>query len=318
MPRTLLVSDSEASGKPQGAPLHRNPLRRLAEDFLLILVAVVSISLGALRIIGLFQLPIITDQLENITLSVVGLVAGYLVLERRRVFEQLGDTVDRLGESNRQLSASLHQVEREAVRTNAFFDGLVGDRFAELKLLYGIRAHSVAVRDNMINGTADQAYQMWADALQEATSFLAFNYASPDEVWGTKGWALNVAHALQVSRISLGATIKRVFVIDDACEYDKIRNVMKAQETDGIQVRWLLKTEVLAQAQAIGYLKEIGTWDLVLVDTDLLYLVYLDDNRHIKGCSLIRDSNMHSKLLHMFREFFESAHDPSVSPGGLT
>jgi hypothetical protein len=158
------------------------------------------------------------------------------------------------------------------------------------------------VTKNEIRAGRDQVFDLWTESLREATTFLAFNYVSADEVWGTKGWAFKVAHAAQLARLHLGCTIKRVFVIDNPTEYAKIKDLMHVQETAGIEVKWIMKSEISNKRILEQYMREVGTWDFVVIDQDLLFRVDIDDNKQMTGCSLVRNRDLHEKALHVFRE----------------
>jgi hypothetical protein len=271
------------------------------------LVALASVAIGLLDFFKLLDNTVLAGRTTSMTLVVAGLIAGYLVVERRGISERLNKSV-------RSLDATLGRVENNL---SAFFEGFEGDRFSELKLLYGLRSYGAAVTKDEIKGGADQAFGLWGDALRDATSFFAFNYVSATEVWGTGGWAFNSAHAAQLARLRLGCSIKRVFVIDDADEYEVLKALMLAQAGAGMEVKWLFKYEIAREPLVVAYTQELGTWDFVVVDTDLVLRVALDENRRMKGCSLARDRELHQKALHVFREGLQLGHDPGETPAGL-
>jgi hypothetical protein len=291
-----------------------NPLLGYAEVGLFALVSLTSLSIGIADFSGILGHTFLEPRIAAMGLVVNGLIAGYLVVERRSSFARMQESAQELNEAIRSIGSRLVSLDQYAAQVGALFEGIAGDRFAELALLYGLRNYKVIVRKNEICGTADQTFELWADSLREANSFLAFNYVSPDEVWGTKGWAFNMAHTLQAARLQLGCTIKRVFVIDTKAEYQLIKPLMDAQVSSGITVKWTWKSEVQKNPTLQRYLKDIGTWDFVCVDNDLVYKVELDDKRHMRGCSLVRSREMSQKAMHVFRESIGAGHDPNQAP----
>ena len=273
----------------------------------LALVAIGSIAIGVLDFGGFLEGTVLRTHIASMTLVIIGLMAAYLVLERR-------GSIERLSDSLREVMSKLSTIDKATSRVMAVFEGLAGDRFAELKLIYGLRGYNARVAQNEVRGDRSQVFDLWVESLREATSFLAFNYVSPDEVWGTKGFAFDLAHAMQISRLRLGCIIKRVFVIDGLDEYKLVKDLMILQRDSGIEVKWILKSDILHNSLISQYIKELGTWDFVVIDTDWLFCVEIDDARKMTGCSLKRSRDLHQKGLHVFREALQSGHNPQEVP----
>jgi hypothetical protein len=280
----------------------------------LALIAIASVLIAALHFTGFLDTTFLGDRLGSMTLLVGGLIAGYLVVERRGSLERLHESDLELSTSLRDVGNKLRSLERIASRASVIFEGFGGDQFAELRLLYGLRGYNSNISTNEIRVGVAQTFDLWADALRDATSFLAFNYVSPDEVWGTRGWAFNMAHALQLARMHVGCSIKRVFVIDNTDEYYRLSNLMTAQQAAGMEIKWILKSEISNSTMILEYLKEIGTWDFIAIDTDLLLRVELDENRHMRGSSLTRNREIHRKAAHVFNEGIQMGRNPKDVP----
>ena len=306
------LSQEHKSGKNvQVAPESRSLRKWTAylEQGLIAGVAIGSISIAVLDFLGFLHQTFLEDRIGAMTLLIIGIVAGYLVLERRASLERLNESVRQLNNSFHQFASKVEPLEKAASRMTLLFEGFEGERFSELRLLYGLRSYNSQVTRNEIRVGRDQVFDLWTESLREATTFLAFNYVSADEVWGTKGWAFKVAHAAQISRLHLGATIKRVFIIDSPDEYAKIKDLMHLQKEAGVEVKWILKTEISGKPILDQYIRELGTWDFVAIDQDLLFRVEIDGQRQMTGCTLVRNRDLHQKALHVFREALQSGHD---------
>lgn len=267
------------------------------EGVVLGILATLSILIGALDFSGLLDRTEFSSHIPAMTLILVGLIALHSIAERRGSLQYLRNELQTLSVEVAALSGVSNQMA-------SFAAGFQGDRFSELKLIYGVRGYASHISESDVTAERGQVFNLWSDVLREANSFLAFNYVSPDEVWGTRGWANNVAHALQASRIELGCTIRRIFVVDSEAELNRMRSLMKLQEEVGIETKWILKVDVQHQPVLSRLISEIGTWDFVLVDGELLYRVFLDANRLMSGCSVSKSRDLQKKALHVFSEAF--------------
>jgi hypothetical protein len=285
-----------------------------AEQGGLALVAIASITIGLLDFLGFLDGTFLEERIGAMNLIIIGILAGYIIVERLGALQRLAESIRELNATSQKLPNRLAPLEQAASRISAIFEGLSSDRFSELKLLYGVRGYNNAVTKDQINAGKDQVFELWTDSLREATSFCAFNYVSPDEVWGTKGWAFNIAHSMQVARLQLGCTIKRVFVLDDAAEYNRMKELMVTQATAGMEVKWILRSEMTKEPLTVQYLQSLGTWDFVVVDNDLLFRVNIDDQRRMQSCSLARDRDLFQKAQHVFREALHMGHDHLTPP----
>jgi hypothetical protein len=306
------LSQEHKSGKSIHVAPKSGSLRKWTsylEQGLIAGVAVGSVSIAVLDFLGFLHQTFLEDRIGAMTLLIIGIVAGYLVLERRASLERLNESVRELNNSFHQFASKVEPLEKAASRMTLLFEGFEGERFSELRLLYGLRSYNSQVTKNEIRAGRDQVFDLWTESLREATTFLAFNYVSADEVWGTKGWAFKVAHAAQIARLHLGATIKRVFIIDSPDEYAKIKDLMHLQKEAGVEVKWILKTEISNKPILDQYIRELGTWDFVAIDQDLLFRVEIDGQRQMTGCTLVRNRDLHQKALHVFREALQSGHD---------
>jgi hypothetical protein len=286
------------------------PKRRgseILEQIALTLVAGASILVGVLDFSGLLSGTLFANRVGSMTLVILGLVAGYLVLERRETVRKIARNID-------ELSERMGALESSAAQTAAFLAGFSGDRFSELKLVYGIRSLTSRISSGEVRADREHVFNMWSDLLREATTFFAFNYVSADEVWGTEGFAFNVAHAQQIARLKQGCSIKRVFVIDTEAEYEKLLPLMKSQLEAGMDVRWVLKKKLENRPMLTGYLHALGTWDFVCVDNEMVYRVYLDENRGMTSCATSRDREAFRKAMFVFTEGFQSAQAPEQRP----
>ncbi len=284
------------------------------EQMGLAITALGSISIGLLDTFGILGGTGLASKTGALTLIVSGLIAGYLVFERNVTLDRLSESLRELGTSLDDLSHRVAPLEKMASQIAIFVQGFQGDRFSELKLLYGLRSYNSNVSENEIRAGQDRTFDLWAESLHDATSFYAFNHVSPDEVWGTKGWAFNVAQSAQLARLQLGCSIKGVFVIDDANEYHRLKDLMTAQAIAGMEVKWALKSDLSKLPLIAQYTRELGTWDFVVIDNDLLFRVLLDDSRHMTSCCLTRSRGLHDKALHLFREALSAGHSFKEAP----
>ena len=254
------------------------------------------------------------SRIAPMALVVNGLVAGYLVLERRSAFRSVHESSRTVIASMQDVVQRLQPLEASAARIGALFEGFEGDRFAEIRLIYGLRNLSTLTGNHEINASQAQVFDLWADGLREATTFFAFNYSSAEEVWGTKGWAFNMAHSLQLARVHGGCTIRRVFVIDTHAEYETLKALMLAQQGVGMQVRWLFMSQIRSNPVLSKLLEEIGSSDFVAIDKDMLFRVALDEKRRMQSGCLLRNREIHQKALRVFQEAFKMGSLPSRAP----
>lgn len=267
----------------------------------LIIVSILSIIIGILDMFGLFDNTFLKEKIISIILVLCGIIAGNLFIERRGILKSIRTSLDTFN--------NMVDIKGVLEKNLAFFEGFKGNRFSELKLIYGLRKYSNTITENKIFCSKDQVFTMWSDVLMEANSFYAFNYSSPTEVWGTKGWAFNIAQALQNARIKQGCIIKRIFIVDTVQELEKLRGLLQIQKDSNIEVRWILKENLTNDKLFTDYLKEIGSSDFIAVDNDLTYVIFIDEERSIDGSLLVQSREINNKAMFVFNEAFHSGQE---------
>lgn len=278
-----------------------NNLFNIIEILSLATISFVSTVVGIFDFLGLLDNTFLKDRIPSLILVLCGILSGYFVIERRGILNKIRSSLNALKNSEEKL-----EIKSILEKNNSFFEGLKGNRFAELKLIYGLRKFSTIVNENQIICSKDQVFTMWNDVIAESNTFYAHNYASPAEVWGTKGWAFNIAQSVQSAKIAQGCIIKRLFILDSMDEYNQLKGLMELQKMAGIEVRWVLRKELNNQKLFKDFISEIGSQDFILADKDLVFIIFLNDNRMIDHSILCRSVELHKKAMVVFNEDFMS------------
>jgi hypothetical protein len=175
------------------------------------------------------------------------------------------------------------------------------DKFSELLLLYGLKDLGNLSRF-FISVGKDEVRNFWRDCIARASiKWSVLTYARPDETWGLTSWG-EEALAIQRERIVSGCTIERVFIVEDEDEKNKLYEIMKRHSLQGINVFWLLKSDLLANETAAAYCNEIGTLDFAVVDDSWVYRTLFDRQRTIVGANATKSEEMCKKAAWLIRQ----------------
>lgn len=282
-------------------------IREQSEVILGATLSLACVAVAAADFIGI--LGEFETRIPTLTLLLLGTVAAYLVVERRSRLARFDENLEtKTAELQRALDVirdGFAEIDARSTHIDAFFGAAVSnDRFSNLKLIYGSRAFASVIKGLSISVGREYIFQLWQDCISTADTVAAFNYVKAEEVW-TTGWSFTIAQGVQAGRIASGATIRRVFVVDSQSEAAALVPLMEQQTAIGVDVRWILRSAIECRPFLMRYLDELGTWDLIALDEDLVFRVALDDDRSMNGCSLTRDSSLNSKVKHLFNEAYQ-------------
>ncbi len=249
---------------------------KFLESAFAILIATASIAIAVAGFFG--WLGPLEEQLPLITILLLGLLMGYIVIER---FSRL----DKLASQAENLSKNLSVI-------SSFFEHLrSGDEFDRLLFYYGAKSNRELVNSNVIRGGVDDIFDLWRDALSISTSFLAHNRVRPDEVWATS-WSFQIAQALQGAHVASGNSIRRLFIVDTLKELEMISELMERQISIDIDVRYILIEDYNNVVNSAKLFNQVGTDDFVVVDSGIVFRVFMDQDRSMTGCDLVRDASI--------------------------
>ncbi len=263
----------------------------------LLVAALVCVIIAVADLAGVSSWSPVLDRTPTITMLAIGLMSMYLLIERQTI-------IRRSAEQTRALSNKIRDLNEKLANATSFFEALDGERFSEIKFVYGMREYAAAISTDEIAIGSDRTFELWADSLRESSRFLAFNYVDSAQVWATKGWALEIANSLQLSQLKKGCLIRRVFILDDEVEREALKEVMKAQSELGIDVRWAFASELKGVSSIQSAIKEIGTWDFVAIDNDLVFSVDLNRARRMTGARLKKSQKLHDEAERCFLEAY--------------
>lgn len=89
-------------------------------------------------------------------------------------------------------------------------------------------------------------------------------------------------------------------------EHTRMLAIMEAQQTIGVEVRWILKDELLKNRIVAERIKDLGTFDVSIVDDSWLLRIFLTSKRKYTHAEAIRDGNLVEKANFVFAEAFEA------------
>ena len=264
------------------------------ESAFAIFIALASIGIAIAGFFG-FTKPF-EDELPLITILLLGLLMGYIVIERFSRLDKLGSQAERLSENLTIISA--------------FFEHLrAGDDFDRLLFYYGAKSHRKRVNGNQITGGEDEIFGLWRDALELSNSFLAHNRVRPDEVWATS-WSFQIAQALQGAHVASGNSIRRLFIIDNQEELTKLAGLISKQLSIDIDVRIIFFDDYKAVVDHQALLDRVGTDDFVIVNSDIVFRVFMDEGRSMNSCDMVRDVSLVNHCQRAMREAWRKAQKP--------
>lgn len=258
------------------------------EQAILWITASISVVVSLIDFLGL--LDKFSERIPTLNLLLLGMVSIYLVLERRNRLLKI--------------EKNIASFERKYSQTDLFFNSLLSeDHFSELLLVYGIKPFSKVVKENKILINKENIFNFWRDSILKADRWFAVTYVKQEEVWDM-GWGEKIAHNIQAARIKGGATIKRVFLVENNGEAKNLEKIMEAQKDIGVEVRWIKIDDITQVKTILNYLKAIGTNDFAIVDDSWVSRIYLDKKRNYSGADAIKDNDILIKARFVFNEAF--------------
>jgi len=149
----------------------------------------------------------------------------------------------------------------------------------------------------------EKAVKVWLDLLWLSSSrYWSTNYIN--ELWDST--ISELALAIQTAKVKVdNVNMKRVFIIDDIIEFESLKNVIKTQCDVGIEVRYIFMSELEKEQYIWKQLKALNTFDISLVDSEIVFQVMLDKNRKIKSENIEIDSKLCKELEEVFKMLFD-------------
>jgi hypothetical protein len=152
----------------------------------------------------------------------------------------------------------------------------------------------------------EKAVKVWLDLLWLASSrYWSTNYI--DELWDST--ISELALAIQTAKVRVeNVDMRRVFIINDENEFGNLKPVMKAQKTAGIHVRYIFKDELEKEEYIWKQLNKLGTYDISLINSEIVFQVLLDKDRKILSERVDVDHKRCGELEEVYRMIFDVAH----------
>jgi len=256
------------------------------EQFVGLSLAILSVVISIVDFLGIVDW--FNSAIPSISLLMLGTIAGYLILERRNALSKI--------------ESKLVDLERRYLRIDSFFSVIQnGDRFSEIALVYGLRDLSTAVSYNRIDVGRNNILEFWKDCISGCGQWFSLSYSNEGITWDT-GWGDTISDAIQLERIRLGSTIRRIFLLENDNEYLLLLEKMKKQESIGIDVKWVTKQELMKNPLVKEYFSYFDTWSLVIVDDSWVFTGKTDKNKDVIGHSAIRDHDVLKKAKYVFEQ----------------
>lgn len=268
-------------------------MREKIEQLVLLSIAILSIVLSVADLFGLLdRISWLSANIPSITLALLGTIAVYLVLERRSKLDEI--------------QKSVNSLDSKFSQVNAFFGAFrIRDHFSEIALIYELRREGKLTSDNALFVERNKVLNLWRDCMAGSKRWLAVTYTKQEVSWDT-GWGNAIAQGIQTERISAGGTIKRVFVLDSLDELEYMRKIIEDHKKIRVDVRWILKSDLLKNQLVAERIKSIGTLDVSIVDDSWILRVFLDNKRQYTSAEVNKERELVEKAAFIFAEAFEA------------
>jgi hypothetical protein len=265
------------------------------EQVVILIAAVFSVTISLADFFGLLDsMPWLAERIPSLTLLMLGVITGYLILERQRIQGVL-------------------DLEHRYSQINAFFNAFrENDHFSEVALIYSLRPYGKLVNERMVEVDRNHVLNFWRDCVRGCKHWFAVDYSKQEESWSS-GWGDVSAQGIQQERIHAGAVIRRVFIVDNESQYERLKPVMKTQESIGIEVRWLTKDELLKNEFVSDHIKVLGTLDVAIIDDTWIYRGFVDQARRLTHASGTKERELTDIAKFVFREAFRKGKIPDYS-----
>lgn len=268
------------------------------EQIALLSAAILSVLIALMDFLGfLDSIPWLSERIPTISLLLLGIVVSYLSLERR-------SKLDKIEETTAQLVERMAALENRYGQISIFFSALgQRDHFFDIALIYGLRTYGRLLSEKRVSVDRDHALEFWLDSIRGCKTWHTVTYSRPEESWDLMLGEV-IALAVQQERIRSGGEIRRLFLVDDEEEYEHLRKVMKEQESVGVHVRWLVRSELPGHPRVEECIKTLGTRDFALVDNSWIWRANLDMMRRITSAEAVKDKHLVEKARMAFNEIF--------------
>ncbi len=195
-------------------------------------------------------------------------------------------------------------VNTTLCRISSVMEGMIGDgAFSEIRLLYGLCATSHADH-HLVSVPRDKILRFWRDCIGRAEAhWFVTTYTLADETWSL-GWGQESSFAIQSERLASQCKITRVFVVDSDDERDDLFEIMQRQSRIDVDVKWILKEDLVGNKMVREALKELGTMEVAVIDGKWIYRTYLDPKRRMKGASASDDPELIKKAIFLVNEAY--------------
>jgi hypothetical protein len=267
------------------------------EQITLLATAILSILVALADFLGFLEsISWLSQRIPTLLLLLLAIIAGYLALERRSKLDKIDNRIATLEERYSQINAFFNAIREK-------------DHFAEIALIYGLRTYGRLLSERKVVVERSHVLDFWRDCIAVAKRWLAVTYVRQEDAWDM-GWGDAIAQGIQQERILAGGTIKRVFMVDDENEAKLLMRIMKAQQSIGIDVRWLISSEFLQNQIVAEHVKELGSLDFAVVNDSWVTRYYVDKERRHTHADAIKDDKIVDKANFVFTEAFSKGKLP--------
>ncbi len=277
------------------------PLENLIKNFPLIVLSLIAIELVWERFETLNRLDNFLNRVEEAGAKISD---AENIIRRVSLFIENLESISYIDKLNDIYSAFVN-FEKRFSQVNAFFYVLEkNERFQYLALKYGLRRLTKIIDEETIKVyDYNETLDTWRECILESSEWYAASYAK--NAWGLgDGFGDRISFDYQRLRMETGGDIRRVFIVDDMDEYERLKSVMKKQSGIKVNVRWVLRDNLEKLRHVTQSQKELGTWDLSLVDNQKwTFMFNLDTEKNINGCTI----SMRPDIVYHARVIFQEA-----------
>ncbi len=115
---------------------------------------------------------------------------------------------------------------------------------------------------------------------------------------------------IQPARLAHGTDIKRVFIVDDTGERDRLQEVLRAEAGAGIGAVTVLISEIKGDTLLRKMLDKLSTLDFGVGDNGSVWTLELDQDRKILGGKLIISPERAREFEEAFRDLYRRGEGP--------
>lgn len=139
---------------------------------------------------------------------------------------------------------------------------------------------------------AEQLYTIWKKLMYDLDKkFYAFSYINADE-W-TQEHTRRLLSPLKSKIDTEGADVKRIFIIDDLSELQKLSEIIEYHQKYGISVSYVEIKKLYESTPPIC--ENPLNFGFILIDDMRLAIFHLDENRKLKSIEIISDREIFKK-----------------------